>query len=558
MCQRWRGRLNPVQWTWAAALFFTTVGNVVLWQTLWQRVEIGSVHEALFFLSVPVFGFCLFSLLLTPVLMLPFLRKPILALLLLISAGCTYFMWGYQVLIDRSMVQNFFETNQAELTAYVSPPLLLCIVGLGVVPAALMLWLASPERMPWRKALLWWGAHLLATAAVLVAVALVFYKDYASLLRNHRDIRDQVLPLNFVRHSKGYLQRQYRAQSQPLRRVGEDAVRPVALAGARPRLVVVVVGETARAQNFQLNGYGRATNPYLSQREGVISLQNVASCGTATAISLPCMFSGLTRQRYDDVAAATQENVLDIVQRTGVEVLWRNNNNGGCKGVCERVPTQDMPVQKVAQVCVNRDGTCYDEVLLDQLQAKLDAMSGDGLVVLHQIGSHGPSYFERYPQEMAAFTPTCESNQIQKCSNEALTNTYDNTLRYTDRMLDQTIALLERYAHERDTALLYLSDHGESLGERGMYLHGTPYLLAPSEQTQVPWVMWFSPGFAQSAGLDVGCLRQNAQSQRYSHDYFYHSLLGLFGVQTHVYQAELDVLAPCRALGRSTRLARLP
>lgn len=539
-------RLNPVQMTWVAALFFTTVGNFVLWQSLWAKVEVDSLHSLLFFASLPVFLFCLFNLFLTPVLALPYVRKPLLALLIVTSASCSYFMLQYQVLIDRSMVQNFFETNQAEFSSYFSIPLLLTILVLGVLPAGAMLCLRSQAAgRAWQTAL-WWLGNVILSLAVLAAVTSVFYKDYASLLRNHREIRDQVLPFNFVRNTNGYLKRMYSAKSQPLRAVGEDATRTVAAAGQRPKLVIAVVGETARAQNFQLNGYARATNPTLSQRDDIISFQSVSSCGTATAISLPCMFSRMTRTQYDDVRAATEENLLDILGRTGVHVLWRNNNNGGCKGVCARVPTDDMPALKIAAQCVNQDGTCYDEVLLHQLGIRIDAMQGDALIVLHQIGSHGPTYFERYPAKHKVFSPSCDSNQIQKCSNAELTNTYDNTLVYTDRMLGKTIDLLQGYAAQRDVAMIYVSDHGESLGERGMYLHGTPYVIAPKEQTQVPMVMWFSPGFAQNASLSRSCLRSNAAHKVYSHDNFYHSVLGLFGVQTSVYQPALDLFAACR------------
>ncbi|MEL7628211.1 sulfatase-like hydrolase/transferase [Pectobacterium aroidearum] len=350
-----------------------------------------------------------------------------------------------------------------------------------------------------------------------------------------------MLPFNFVRNTNGYLKR---TTSQLLRTVAEDATRPET--GERSKLVIAVVGETARAQNFQLNGYPRATNPSLSQRENIISFKNVSSCGTATAISLPCIFSRMTRTQYDEVRAATEENLLDILRRTGVQILWRNNNNGGCKGVCERVPTDDMPILKITEQCVNKDGTCYDDVLHHQLSSRIDAMSGDALIVLHQLGSHGPTYFERYPAQEKIFSPTCDSNQIQKCSNEAQTNTYDNMLVYTDRMLGKTIDLLQRYSGQRDVAMIYLSDHGESLGERGIYLHGTPYLIAPKEQTQVPMVMWFSPKFAQDAGFNLACLRNNADNKDYSHDNFYHSMLGLFGVHSRVYQPELDVFSPCR------------
>lgn len=539
-------RLHPVQLGWFAALFFATLGNVVLWRTLWSIVEVDSLRSLWFFISLPVFLFCLLNLLLTAVLAVPYVRKPLLALLVVVSAVCSYFMLHYNVLIDRGMVQNAFETNRAELTSYISAPLVLTILVLGVLPAAAMVLLPTGANGRPLHGALWWLGNVLATLAVLAAVTMAFYKDYASLLRNHRQIRDQVLPFNFVRNANGYLKRRFIAKRQVLRSVGEDAVRPAAAAGGRPLLLLIVVGETARAQNFQLNGYPRATNPSLSRREGIISFRHVASCGTATAISLPCMFSRMGRGQYDGVRAATEENLLDILRRTGMHILWRNNNNGGCKGVCERVDTDDMPALKPSGHCTNPDGTCHDDVLLHQLGARIDAVQGDALIVLHQLGSHGPAYFERYPAQDKVFAPTCDTNQIQKCSSEALVNTYDNTLVHTDRVLDMAIDLLQRHADERDVAMLYVSDHGESLGERGMYLHGTPYPIAPGEQTQVPMVMWFSPAFAQRARLDLACLRANASREDYSHDNLYHSVLGLLDVRSSVYQTGLDLFAPCR------------
>nr|WP_242014733.1 phosphoethanolamine--lipid A transferase [Stenotrophomonas maltophilia] len=531
---------------WAAAFFFTTIGNIALWKSLWELTDLNGVRSILFLASLPLVLFCLFNLLLTPLLALPFVRKPLLAVLIVTSAACSYFMLHYNVLIDRSMVQNVFETNQAELNAYLSLPLLLTLLALGAMPAAGLALVRTASGAGSIRSLLVWPANVLASLVMLLVIGFAFYKDYSSLLRNNRHIRDQVLPLNVMRHTHGYLKSLHSTRQQPLRPIGTDARR---IPGPRPKLVVMVVGETARSQNFQLNGYPRATNPRLSRTEGVISFSDVSSCGTATAISVPCMFSQMTRQQYDNVRAATEENVLDILQRTGVSVLWRNNNNGGCKGVCERVPTEDMPALKVAGQCVNTDGTCYDEVLLHQLGAHIDALSGDALVVLHQLGSHGPTYFERYPAASRAFSPTCDSNQIQHCSNEALVNTYDNTLVHTDRVLAETIDLLQGYSDRRDVALIYVSDHGESLGERGMYLHGTPYFIAPREQTQVPMVMWFSSDFGRNAGLDMACLRGNALQRAHSHDNIFHSLLGLFGVSSTVYQRNLDVFAGCRPSG---------
>ena len=217
--------LHPIQLGWIAALFFASIGNPALWKTLAATIEIHDPHSFFFFLSVPVFLFFAFNLLLAPILILPYLRKPLLATLIIISASCSYFMLHYNVLIDRSMVQNFFETNQAELASYFSTSLLLTIIGLGVLPAT-MIGLCRTRSASLPRTAFWWTGNIVLSAIVLATISLGFYKDYASLLRNNRHIRDLVLPLNVARHAHGYLTSHHDAKRQPLQRVGEDAIRP--------------------------------------------------------------------------------------------------------------------------------------------------------------------------------------------------------------------------------------------------------------------------------------------------------------------------------------------
>ena len=241
-------------------------------------------------------------------------------------------------------------------------------------------------------------------------------------------------------------------------------------AGRRPALVVLVVGETARAANFSLGGYPRETNPRLAELP-IVYFDDVSACGTTTAVSVPCMFSPYGRKAYSDAKAKSHESLLDVLQRTGVSVLWRDNNSG-CKGACERVPQHEGRALRHPDFCAG--DACFDEVLLEGLPAWIDALAGDGLVVLHQQGSHGPAYHERSPAAFKRFTPECADAAVESCSRESIVNAYDNTILYTDFVLSRLIALLEREAERFDVAMLYVSDHGESLGENGLYLHGLP------------------------------------------------------------------------------------
>jgi lipid A ethanolaminephosphotransferase len=191
-------------------------------------------------------------------------------------------------------------------------------------------------------------------------------------------------------------------------------------------------------------------------------------------------------------------------------------------------------------------GNSFDANLLEGLQAKIDQFQGDAVVVLHMMGSHGPAYYKRYPSAFEQFQPACRESQFSRCTQPQIVNSYDNTILYTDHILARLIELLQSYdSKSMATAMIYLSDHGESLGESNLYLHGLPYAFAPDVQKHVPMLLWLSPGFRADLKLDVACLQQRKHAAA-SHDNFFHSVLGLLDVRTKVYQSALDVFAACR------------
>jgi lipid A ethanolaminephosphotransferase len=351
-------------------------------------------------------------------------------------------------------------------------------------------------------------------------------------MRNHRSMRYLINPVNSL-YALADLAAQSNAKpTGPPLPIGLDARITPRAAGTRPPLLTLVVGETARADHFALNGYARPTNPELAALD-VLNFRNVMSCGTNTAASLPCMFSHLGKARFES-RERDHENLLDLVQRAGMAVLWVDNQ-AGCKGLCERVPH--------AETCVGDD--CLDEAMLQGLDARIAALPADArargvLLVLHQMGSHGPAYYKRSPPDRKPFMPECTTNVLQQCDRAALINGYDNSIAYTDHVLAQTIAWLKRQQAQFDTTLLYVSDHGESLGENNLYLHGLPYAVAPVEQKHVPMVLW------PATRGQPDCLRTQ-QAAPLTHDNLFHSALGLLGITATEYDAKLDMLAPCRA-----------
>lgn len=525
-----------------AALFFAFVLNALFLLRAWEIIPYTRVHDYLFAASMPVVLVAAFYLLFS-LLAWPWIRKPLLIVLIIASAAANYFMHSFGTVIDTNMIENVFESNAQETGALMSRNYVIWMLLMGILPVALVCSVRISNRQRW-----WWNllqrlASALGAVLVILLMAVLFYKDYASLIRNNKGLVKMITPANIVSGTGHYVDQRYLQGSQALVKIGEDAKKgPLITAGPKKTLVVLVVGETARAENFSLGGYARDTNPQLKKQQ-VIYYPNASSCGTETAISVPCMFSNMPREHYDANLAHHQEGVLDVLAHAGISVLWREND-GGCKGACDRVPHTDMTQWQLPQYC--HDGFCLDDVLLHRFDNYVDSLHNDGIIVLHQMGSHGPAYFKRYPAAFQRFTPTCDSNQIQDCDHQALVNTYDNSLLYTDDMLSRTIDKLKGLSDRFNVALVYLSDHGESLGEHGMYLHGAPYLFAPSQQTHIPLLLWMSPGYAAAYHIDQACLRQQAAETAVSQDNLFHTVLGLFNILTQQYQPQLDMIKSCQ------------
>ena len=458
--------------------------------------------------------------------------KPALALFLLTASVCSYFMDSFGVVIDESMIVNALQTDAREAGELLTLPMLLHVSIFGLAPA-ILLWRIELQRGPALAELARRSALLVLALTLLFTCLLANYKTVSLWARTNRHVRTYVNPTYPAYAVVENLRNRMRAPDGPPVPIATDAVRLPSPSG-RPRVVVMVVGETARAANFQLAGYARETNPELAKTPGVVSFDQAWSCGTATAMSVPCMFSRLGHAGFSRAKARREENVLDVLHRTGVTVSWRDNNSDS-KGVATRVTYDDFRRRGAPELC--HEEVCYDEVLLQGLDDLVADARSDRLVVLHLMGSHGPSYYRRYPPAFRHFVPDCAQDDVQGCSRESIVNAYDNTMRYTDHVLARIIEILSHHSGASDTSLVYLSDHGESLGEDGLYLHGLPYAVAPQEQKHVPLVLW-------SPSHDTACLQARAR-QPESQDNLFPTLLGLFGVQTSEYRGEADLFAGC-------------
>ncbi len=457
--------------------------------------------------------------------------KPFLIAFLLLSSLIAYFMNQYGAIIDFRMIENVLETNAAEVRDLISFPLVRYVAILGVLPS---LFIYHVElRRPARRAE---GISRLKLAGasifVMVTVSLAFSAQYASSFRMQRGLWAQVNPTHAI-YSVGKLARiAIKSTSYPALIVGADAKIPER--DTDRELVIMIVGESVRADHFSLNGYERETNPLLS-REKVVNFPDFWSCATTTAQSVPCIFSHYTRKEFDRRKAKAADNALDILSRAGVSVLWRDNNSSS-KGVADRVTYESFQSPETNTVC---NPECRDEGMLVGLQKYIDERpAGDILVVLHQMGNHGPAYYKRYPAAFEKFKPVCKTSDMGACSKQEIVNAYDNTVLYTDYFLSKIIKLLKQNDNAFETAMLYVGDHGESLGENGLYLHALPYFLAPDAQKHVPAVMWFGKNFDKENLAKI----DETRKKRLSQDNVFSTLLGLFEIRSAAYDPKMDIL----------------
>jgi lipid A ethanolaminephosphotransferase len=526
--------MNSIQLNLLISLLLTAIYNNAFWaeigeisaQSFQDRFFLGSI----FFLLVAFFNGCL------SLVSFKYTLKPCLILLLLIATFAAYFMKTYGVMIDHSMVKTVLTTDLGNVTELLSVKMFYYFVLLGLLPSLFVL-RTEIRRKGFVRELFMASGTVLMSLVCVVVILVFFYKDYISLGKNYNYVRHLINPVSSLYVAASSAKKSLTGGKMVVRPIGEDArVEKTWQERGKKNLVILVVGEAARAQNFSLNGYTKKTNPAL-EKEDVLNFSSMYSCGTASSVSLPGMFSHFSRESFSEFKAQRHQGLLDVLSHAGVQVLWRDNNSG-CKGVCDRVQTENM-----AQLCPS--GECQDMILLEGMQEYLDKMSGDTVIVLHQKGSYGPGYYRRSPSEFKAFLPECTTNQLQECRAEELVNAYDNTILYTDYFLAQVIELLKTNSGQFNTAMLYLSAYGESLGEKNIYLHGLPYVIAPDEQKHVPFILWFANSFLEKNGLDQACLQKKIHDPL-SHDNLFHSVLGLMGVKTVMLDKDLDIFADCR------------
>ena len=519
------------------AIYLLAFANLTFWAKAWEGFESGAALAAFGVAALAVF------IGVTIALSFRYVAKPFYIFAILTASAASYFTDTFGTIINANRIENVLATNSGESGEFLTASFFIHMAVFGAVPSLLIIWCRVDHGA--------FGARVKSNALVLCLMLLVaaglvlpnLAEVRTAMRRDFNAMMEALNPVGPVSAAVNVAANRYR--NRDLRRAphGLDArLGGWAARADKPLVTVIVVGEAARAMNFSLNGYARNTNPELA-RIGVLNFSNVTSCGTETSISLRCMFSGYGRAEFTKEKALARESLMDVFKHAGIDVHWWDND-GGAKGVADGVDYTSYTMRNDPDLCAS--GTCQDDVFLADLDTLVAGARRNMVVVLHQRGSHGPAYYLRYPDTFRPFRPDCRLYQATDCSREEIVNAYDNTIAYTDRFLARVIGVLEKHQASMTGSMFYVSDHGESLGENGLYMHGTPFAKAPREQTHVPLIAWTSPGYEAASGFDRACAQERS-AQAFSHDNVYHTLLGMTGVETSVYRPALDIFAGCRA-----------
>ncbi|QNP50188.1 phosphoethanolamine--lipid A transferase [Diaphorobacter aerolatus] len=527
-------------------VWLATVCNLPLWIALGKIVDTSSLGGTAF-----IFAFCVAIAAANTALLSLFAfgpwRRLVLSAFIVIAALSSHFMLTYGVVIDTGMATNTIQTDIKEVQDLLNLRLFVTVLLLAG-PPLWWIWRTKTSSRKFGQVLVWHIGTVIGSMMLVVSITFMAFQPLASTMRDHTKIRYLINPFNSLYAFGKSIKGSQSLSASELLPVGQDARVSVADQRNEDPVLFLIVGETARAASFPAYGYERPTTPRLSGRDDIFYAANAWSCGTSTAESLPCMFSPLGRTEFLSRSQDT-ENLLEVLQRAGLAVLWLDNQSG-CKGICKRVPTAVPSASPEHSSCAQLE-TCQDTIMLSGIAERIKSLPAESrkrgtVVVLHQMGSHGPAYYRRSSPERKVFMPECTSSALQSCKQGEVKNAYDNSIVETDYFLSQSIQWLSDNSGSSATAMLYVSDHGESLGEGNLYLHGLPYALAPDEQKKIPWIFWMSAPMTTQLGISPKCLQKEMKEKSISHDNYFHTVLGVMGVQTSIYNPTFDVLSSCR------------
>lgn len=436
-----------------------------------------------------------------------FVGKFLLIVFFLINAVAVYFVNTYSVIIDESMIGNVLNTNYSESSSFFSIKLVLYLIFLGVIPSIYIL-KVKIVNVTLKRFLVSIGFTLLFLLTLVFANA----SNWLWIDKNSKTLGGLAMPWSYaVNIPLFYIHKSQQNQKEILL---PDAI----IKDEEKSVVILVIGESARSENFSLYGYPKNTNPLLSKIPNVFHYKATSNATYTTA----GVKSILDYQNTDDL----YEILPNYLYRNNIDVYWRTNNWGE-----PPVHIKNYENREALMKNCKGDGCDYDGVLLSGLKQEILASKKNKIfIVLHTSTSHGPTYSKKYPAQFETFKPVCNSVELGNCSHAELINAYDNTIVYTDYLLANVIEDLKQLK-EYKSAMIFVSDHGESLGENNLYMHGLPLSIAPKQQYEIPFIVWTSDNSA----------KQFKPFQAVTQHHVFHSVLNFLNIGSPIYDEKMNI-----------------
>jgi lipid A ethanolaminephosphotransferase len=432
--------------------------------------------------------------------------KFLLILFFIISSIAVYFINTYNVIIDKTMIGNILNTRYEESSSFFSSGLIMYLILFGIIPVIFII-KVKIIKVTVKKFLINFSLTLL----FILSLVYLNSSNWLWIDKNSTKLGALAMPWSYMVNTSRY----YIHKNQENKK--EILLPNATIKDSEKSIAVLVIGESARSENFSLYGYEKPTNPLLSKIENVYSF-NASSCATYTTAGVKCILEHKNTSKLYEI-------LPNYLYRNNVEVIWRTTNWG-------EPPIHIKNIFNKNDLKKGCDGEeCnYDEILLNGLKEQISASKKDKiLIILHTSTSHGPTYNKKYPPKFEKFKPVCESVELGKCTPEELMNAYDNTIVYTDYILSSLINTLKQLK-EYNSTMLFVSDHGESLGENNLYMHGIPASIAPKEQLEIPFIVWLSDNSKK--------LKPN---ETLSQNHVFHSVLNFLAIESPIYDENMNI-----------------
>ena len=503
-----KNNMQTVRFAWGVSLLNLLLFHLPFFHFVFRNLDYVSINGMIIIVSLLIMMlvvnffvfYILFSLSHT-------VGKVLLTLFFILNALSLYFVNTYSVIIDESMIGNVFNTNYEESSSFFSVKLILYVLGLGVLPSIFII-RTKLTNAP-RK------SFFITILLSFLFIAFMVFANASNWLwidKNSKSLGGLAMPWSYSVNTSLHYVHEYQKNKK------EILLPNATIKDSSKSIVILVIGESVRSKNFSLYGYEKNTNPYLSQTKNLYHF-NATSFATYTRAGIKSI---LEHTHTDEL----YEILPNYLNRNQVDVIWRSTNWGE-----PPVHIKNYFNKEALQKDCIGDSCQYDEILLKGLKEQiLSCKSNKVFVVLHTSTSHGPSYSKKYPKRFETFKPVCNSVELGNCSQTELINAYDNTIVYTDYILHELIENLKEM-QEYKSSMFFVSDHGESLGEKNLYMHGMPRSIAPKEQYEIPFLVWLSDNSNKQL-KPLPELNQN---------HVFHSVLNFLGLQSPIYDEQMNI-----------------